>query len=96
MRVLTILAVCLLAGCATTKLESKLVFPDVPVELMAPAEPMNKLPDGPVKATDALAVVNDNYAAANANKVRLEGLQQWIKETEANVKAANNKKDANK
>lgn len=91
----TILAVLLLAGCATTKLESKLVFPDVPDNLMVPSQPMTKLPDGPVKATDALKTVNDNYAAANINKTILDGLQQWIKEAQANVKAANsNKKNA--
>lgn len=96
MKTLVLLMALMLSGCATTQLESKLVFPDVPTDLMVPPEPMKKLPDGPVKATDALAIVNDNYAAANANKTILEGLQAWIKETQANVKAANgkNNKDA--
>lgn len=66
-----------------------MTFPDVPVELMTPSEVYTTLPDGPVKATDALAKVNDNYAAANINKTRLDALQQWIKETKANVQATN-------
>lgn len=91
MRQVILLTALLLTGCATTKLVPEEVFPTPPAELMTPSETMTKLPDGPVKATDALAIVNDNYAAANANKVKLDALQQWITETEANVQKANGK-----
>lgn len=82
----------LLGGCATIVPQTKFTFPSPPSELMIPAQQMQPIvvgKNGDVNPKTALEVIVHNNTIAKRNTVKLEALQNWIKQSSKNIKKVN-------
>ena len=90
MKILLASLLILLTGCATSTVTvTKLMFPDVPTQMMVPAIPAAPIvaeADGSVDPKAALSTIISNNANAKANADELTALQKWIQDTQNNIK----------
>jgi hypothetical protein len=89
MKTIIILTAIFLGGCATVPPVTNFTFPEPPAQLMVPPQPMKPLipgQDGSIDPKVALGIIMDNNTAAKSNAVELSALQNWVQQTEQNVK----------
>ena len=68
-----------LIGCANTGAPVKIKWPDAPTELLAPSEELTPLTADQNKLSDLLDNANTNYAKYYNLKDRFDTWQQWYK-----------------
>lgn len=79
----------MLTGCATTVVVTKNVMPSPPTVLMvAPVHLSTIVPDrdGSVDPKAALGTITSNNIGFKQNQKQLEDLEQWILDTQNNIK----------
>jgi hypothetical protein len=72
---LIIIAV-LLAGCQTT-VPVKMTFPEVPPEMLKPADKLKDLPEGKKDLSDILQNANENYGKYYQLKDKYDAWIEW-------------------
>lgn len=78
LRVILFLALCLLAGCASTMPQQLVKLPP-PAQLMVPADKLQPINDG-ATLNNALPVIVSNYESCKRNADRLSSLQEWARQ----------------
>jgi len=94
MKILGLLVCLFLVGCTTTSVVDKPIAMVPPSELVSPPMPLIEIvasSDGTVDLKGALATAITNNGAANHNADQLQKLEDWLKNTEENIKKANEK-----
>lgn len=87
-KILILLAVALLTGCAIFKKDSE--FPpetikliDIPTKFASPCPALNLADVTSSKLSTVVSVVADNYALYHSCKAKVDSLQEWYKKQQA-------------
>jgi hypothetical protein len=96
MKFLSLLAcLVIITGCATTETIDKPVPMIPPSELVSSPMPLVEIvasSDGTVDLKGALSTAISNNNAARQNAIQLQRLEDWLKDTEENIKKGNGKR----